>query len=316
MAGTNQDSRMELNSTPEVLLRKRRNAERTKVEKQQAARERHALLQRQRRQRKSRFVRPESIVATTLATGREKERLRRISKLTVKRARDGAVHLPSDRDYILKITEKPAEEVDEESDEDADELIREKKVYDGEPVLLFVVRVRGPTAVNIPHKAYKVLSLLRLVSTNTGVFVKLTDKVYPLLKLVAPYVVIGRPSLSSIRSLLQKRSTVLHQREEDTEPREVALNDNNIIEQRLGDHGVICLEDIIHEISTLGESFSQCTFFLQPFKLNREISGFSALTRLKKIKQREQSLKTRQFSNAATAPVIEIDIDALIAKLN
>lgn len=310
-----QYSRMELNSTPEVLLRKRRNAERTKVEKQQAARERQAVLQKQRRQRKHRFVRAETIVATTLATTREKERVRRVSKLAAKKAREGAAHLPSDRDYILKITEKPANEVDE-NDEDDDQLAREKKVYDGEPALLFVVRVRGPTAVNIPHKAFKVLSLLRLVSTNTGVFVKLTDKVYPLLKIIAPYVVIGRPSLSSIRSLLQKRSTVLHQGEQDTEPREIALNDNNIVEERLGDHGVICLEDIIHEIATLGDSFSQCTFFLQPFKLNREISGFSALTRLKKIKQKEQSLKTRQFSNAATAPVIEIDIDSLIARLN
>lgn len=307
---------MELNSTPEVLLRKRRNAELTKVQKQQAAREKQALLQKQRRQRKKRFIRPETIVATTLATTREKERVRRVSKLAVKKAREGATNLPSDRDYILRITEKPAEEVDEEEDEADDDLVRERILYDGKPVLLFVVRVKGPTAVKIPHKAFKVLSLLRLVSTNTGVFIKLTDKVYPLLKIIAPYVVIGRPSLSSIRSLLQKRSTILHQGEQDSEPREIALNDNNIIEERLGEHGVICLEDIIHEIATLGDSFSQCTFFLQPFKLSREISGFSALTRLKKIKQKEHSSKTRQFSNAATAPVIEIDIDSLIARLN
>ncbi|QLL32113.1 hypothetical protein HG536_0C02820 [Torulaspora globosa] len=296
-----------LNSSPEVLLRRRRNAERTKLEKQQLARQRDEKARKQKRLRKQRFIRAESMVAKTLATEREKERVKRVSKLAVKKARGELDRLASDRDYIVKVRET--------ADED-DELVREKFVYDGTPTLLFVVRVRGPAAVNIPHKAFKILKLMRLVTTNTGVFVRLSEKVYPLLKIIAPYVVVGRPSLSSIRSLLQKRSRVVYQGDEDSEPREVALNDNNIIEEKLGEHGIICVEDIVHEIASLGDSFSKCAFFLQPFELNREISGFGALNKLKKIKQREDSLKIRQFSNSATAPVIEIDIDSLIAKLN
>lgn len=295
-----------LNSNPEVLLRKRRNAERTKLEKQQLARQRDEKARKQKRLRKQRFIRAESMVAQTLATEREKERVKRVSKLAVKKARGEVDRLASDKDYIVRVREAEGE----------DELVRERFVYDGTPTLLFVVRVRGPAAVNIPHKAFKILKLMRLVATNTGVFVRLTEKVYPLLKIIAPYVVVGRPSLSSVRSLLQKRSRVVYQAEEDSEPREIALNDNSIIEEKLGEHGIICVEDMVHEIASLGDSFAQCTFFLQPFELNREISGFGALNKLKKIKLREDSLKTRQFSNSATAPVVEIDIDSLIAKLN
>lgn len=298
-----------LNSNPEILLRKRRNAQRTKIEKQQLARKRDETVKRQKRLKRKRFIRPESLVAKTLATEREKERVKRVSKLAVKKARGDLDHLASDKDYIVKIYESP-------NDDDDDDLIREKMIYDGTETLLFVVRVRGPTAVNIPHKAFKILNLLRLISTNTGVFIKLTEKVYPLLKIIAPYVVVGKPSLSSIRSLLQKRSRVLQQLESDQEPREVALNDNNLVEEKLGDQGIICIEDIVHEINSLGDSFTKCSYFLQPFELNREVAGFGALNKLKKIKQRQDSLKTRQFSNSATAPVIEIDIDSLIAKLN
>lgn len=257
-----------------------------------------------------------------MATSREKERIKRVSILEDKKAKNETQHIASGKDFILKITEKAngAEEnsvdLEETEEEEDDGLIREKTTYDGKPALLFIVRVRGPLAVNIPNKAFKILSLLRLVETNTGVFVKLTKNVYPLLKVIAPYVVIGKPSLSSIRSLIQKRGRIIYKGENEAEPHEIVLNDNNIVEEQLGDHGIICVEDIIHEIATMGESFSVCNFFLQPFKLNREVSGFGSLNRLRKIKQREAESRTRQFSNAATAPVIEVDIDSLLAKLN
>ncbi|EJS41922.1 rlp7p [Saccharomyces arboricola H-6] len=322
MSSAQESKTQPLNSNPEILLRKRRNADRTRVEKQDLAKKKREEQIKKKRSNKNKFVRAESIVAKTLATSREKERIKRVSILEDKKAKNETHHIASREDFILKITEKPKnteqESADlEESDDEGDGgLIREKTTYDGSSALLFVVRVRGPLAVNIPHKAFKILSLLRLVETNTGVFVKLSKHVYPLLKVIAPYVVIGKPSLSSTRSLIQKRGRIMYKGENDAEPREIVLNDNNIVEEQLGGHGIICVEDIIHEIATMGDSFSACNFFLQPFKLNREVSGFGSLNRLRKIKQRETESRTRQFSNAATAPVIEVDIDSLLAKLN
>lgn len=309
--------RQPLNSNPEVLLRKRRNADRTRLEKQELAKKRKDEEQKRKRDKRQKFVRAENIVTKSLATEREKTRIKRIRALENKKELKDLSHIASDRDFILKVTEKREEDVEAEADDDDEEtFIKEKIVYDGKPTLLFVVRVKGPTAVSIPRKVSQVLTMLRLTEVNNGVFLKLTKETFPLLKLVSPYIVIGQPSLSSIRSLIQKRSRIMYQGSGEKEPKEIILNDNNIVEEKLGDEGIVCIEDIIHEISTLGEGFTKCVFFLLPFKLNREVSGFSAISRLNRLKLRENHKKTHQHSNAATAPIIQVDIDSMISKLN
>lgn len=37
----------------------------------------------------------------------------------------------------------------------------------------------------------------------------------------------------------------------------IALTDNQIIEEHLGKFGIICMEDLIHEIVTVGPNFKQ-----------------------------------------------------------
>ncbi|EDO15362.1 hypothetical protein Kpol_457p13 [Vanderwaltozyma polyspora DSM 70294] len=311
-------SSSQLNSNPEILLRKRRNADRTRLEKQELSKARKIEQDKKRRLNKNKFVRIEKLVTNTLATEREKERIKRISKLELKKSKNELDHLPTDKNFILKITERDnSQSVDEDikvDDEEENDLIKEKVIYDGEETLLFVIRVKGPNSVKLPSKVFKILSLLRLVDVNTGVFIKLTENVFPLLKIISPYVITGRPSLSSIRSLIQKRSRILIS--ENDEQKEVILNDNNVIEDKLGSEGIICMEDIIHEISTLGDSFQTVNFFLQPFRLSREVSGFSALSKLNKLKQKEDQSKLSQSSNSSTAPIVQVDIDALISKLN
>lgn len=274
----------------EVLLKRRRNADQTRLAKQALAQERKDS----QRVKKNKFVRPESIVAKTLATTREKERIRRVGKVRG----DGS-------DFILRVRGG----ADDNGTDSEGKPQMQKIAYDGTPQLLLVVRVRGPTAVNIPHKAYKVLQILRLEHLNRGVFFKLTTQTFELLRIVAPYVVIGQPSLSCVRSLVQKRGRVTWQKQD------VLLNDNTIVEEALGEHGIICIEDIVHEIASLGPAFKQCCFFLKPFQLSRQVSGFGALQRLKKLELREQE-GGRQLSNAAAAPIVEVDIDELVAKMN
>lgn len=90
-----------------------------------------------------------------------------------------------------------------------------------------------------------------------------------MLRLVEPYVTWGYPSLKTIRDLVYKRGygKVNVQR--------VALTDNEIIEEALGEYGIICIEDIIHEIYTCGPHFKEVTNFLWPFKLNAPRGGMN-----------------------------------------
>ncbi|KAI7613860.1 hypothetical protein KC319_g19993, partial [Hortaea werneckii] len=44
--------------------------------------------------------------------------------------------------------------------------------------------------------------------------------------------------------------------------------------EHLGQHGIVCMEDLIHEIYTVGPNFKQASNFLWPFKLSNPNGGF------------------------------------------
>jgi len=134
-----------------------------------------------------------------------------------------------------------------------------------EAKLAFVVRIRGINQVS--PKVKKALQLLRLRQINNGVFVKLNKSTLNMLRLVEPFVAWGYPNLKTIRDLVYKRgfAKVNHQR--------IAISNNEVVEQVLGSHGIICVEDLIHEIITVGPNFKKANNFLWPFKLSCPTGG-------------------------------------------
>ncbi len=46
------------------------------------------------------------------------------------------------------------------------------------------------------------------------------------------------------------------------------LNSASSMLQALGKHNIICIEDLVHEIFTVGPAFKQASNFLWPFKLS------------------------------------------------
>ena len=103
------------------------------------------------------------------------------------------------------------------------------------------------------------------------------------------------PNLKSVRELIYKRGFgKLHQQR-------IPLTDNSIVEQvcrlnivwvngftricffngwafsfwlqGLGKHGIICTEDLIHEIITVGPHFKEANNFLWPFQLKAPLGG-------------------------------------------
>jgi len=135
-----------------------------------------------------------------------------------------------------------------------------------EAKLLFVVRIVG--ILKLSPKPRKVLQLLRLKQLHNGVFLKVNKPILQMLKLVQPYVTYGYPTLKTVRELVYKRGfgKVNKQR--------IPLSDNQIITAALGEHGIFGMEDLIHEIYTVGPHFKQATNFLWPFKLSAPRGGF------------------------------------------
>ncbi|MED6174870.1 60S ribosomal protein L7B [Stylosanthes scabra] len=150
------------------------------------------------------------------------------------------------------------------------ELKREAKLKGGfyvdpEAKLLFIVRIRGINAMD--PKSRKILQLLRLRQIFNGVFLKVNKATVNMLHRVEPYVTYGYPNLKSVRELIYKRGFGKLNKQR------VALTDNSIIEQALGEHGIICIEDLIHEIITVGPHFKEANNFLWPFKLKAPLGG-------------------------------------------
>ncbi|PHH59132.1 hypothetical protein CDD81_3708 [Ophiocordyceps australis] len=135
-----------------------------------------------------------------------------------------------------------------------------------EAKLIFVVRIKGIN--KMPPKPRKTLQLLRLLQINNGVFIKSTKATMEMLKLVEPWVAYGYPNLKSIKELIYKRGYG------KIDKQRIALTDNAIIEETLGKFGIVCMEDLIHEIFTVGPNFKQASNFLWPFKLSNPTGGF------------------------------------------
>lgn len=106
------------------------------------------------------------------------------------------------------------------------------------------------------------------------------------------------PSLKTIRELIYKRGhgKVNHCR--------IPITDNTIIEKALGKHNILCTEDLIHEIYTVGPKFKEANNFLWPFKLsNPKRGGFLG-------KKMNHFVQGGEFGNRETK------IDDLISRMN
>eukprot|EP00568_Trieres_chinensis_P002350 CAMPEP_0183295728 /NCGR_PEP_ID=MMETSP0160_2-20130417/3576_1 /TAXON_ID=2839 ORGANISM="Odontella Sinensis, Strain Grunow 1884" /NCGR_SAMPLE_ID=MMETSP0160_2 /ASSEMBLY_ACC=CAM_ASM_000250 /LENGTH=300 /DNA_ID=CAMNT_0025457255 /DNA_START=191 /DNA_END=1089 /DNA_ORIENTATION=- len=133
---------------------------------------------------------------------------------------------------------------------------------------VFVVRVREPT-YSVPPQVKNALSALRLRNANEGVFVRYTETARRLLHLVEPFVIYGVVSKSTVADLINRRG---HGK---LDGKRVPLSDNTVIEKALGEKdGLICVEDLVHEIHTVGESFKAASNFLWPFRLTAFRSKF------------------------------------------
>ena len=137
-----------------------------------------------------------------------------------------------------------------------------------EPKLLFVMRLRG--IMGMDPKSRHIMKVLRLLQIHNGVFMRLNKATFNNLVKVDPYIMYGYPSLTSVRDLLYKRGCA------KINGQRVALTDNKIIEDGLCEKtkgAVICMEDMVHQIYTVGPYFKECCKFLWPFKMNTPAGG-------------------------------------------
>lgn len=141
-----------------------------------------------------------------------------------------------------------------------------------EAPVAFVIRIRG--ICEMAPKDRKILQLLRLRQLHNGVFIKLTNATIQMLNRVNPYIAWGYPSYETIRKLVLKRGYLKIRGQR----KRIVANDQ--IHLLLGKKaGLICADDLIHQLATCGPKFKTVTNALWPFKLSAPRGGYRAKRR-------------------------------------
>ncbi|KAJ3127875.1 60S ribosomal protein L7 [Nowakowskiella sp. JEL0407] len=202
-----------------------------------------------------------------------------------------------------KVIFKRAEQYVKEYRDQEKELVRLRReakaagdyYVPGEPKLAFVVRIKGIN--KLAPKPRKILQLLRLYKINSGTFVKLNKATLEMLKWVEPFVAWGYPNLKTVRELIYKRGYA------KVNKQRAPITDNSVIEESLGKFGIVCMEDLIHEIFTVGPNFKQANNFLWPFHLSNPTGGF-------------RGKKTTHFIEGGESGNREDHINGLVQRMN
>lgn len=162
------------------------------------------------------------------------------------------------------------------------------------PKLVLAIRIKGINRV--APKVKKVLQLLRLRQINNAVFIRLNKASSQLLQIVDPYITYGEPNLKTVSDLIYKRGYGKVNRQR------IPITENSVIENSLGKHDIICVEDLIHEIVTVGPNFKVANNFLWPFKLSNPLGGWKK--------------KANNFAEGGDAGNREELINQLVRKMN
>ncbi|BGP26083.1 60S ribosomal protein L7 [Rhodotorula toruloides] len=213
---------------------------------------------------------PETLLKKRKSTekSREEKRAAALEARKVRKAKRAVIFKRAEQ-YVNEYNKKEREEI---------RLRRQAKAngdfyVPAQPKVYFVMRIKGIN--NIAPKPRKILQLLRLLQINNGVFVKVTKATSEMLLRVEPYITYGEPNLKTIRELVYKRGYGKVNRQR------IPLSSNAVIEENLGKYGILSIEDIVHEIATVGPHFKEVSNFLWPFKLSNPNGG----SRPRKFKQ-------------------------------
>lgn len=121
------------------------------------------------------------------------------------------------------------------------------------------------------HASDEITAALRklgLTKKYDAVFVRLDEAGIAALLPLSAYVAFGYVTKKSVEELVHRRA-----HSEITGLRK-PLSDNVAVEKKLGDKGILCLNDLSHEIFRVGEHFAACLGVLCTFKLSCPVGTY------------------------------------------
>ena len=132
---------------------------------------------------------------------------------------------------------------------------------------IIIIRICGQWE-RIPKEIQTILAKLHLKELNNAIILFYNKDNFKMVKLIESYVTWGFINKYMIEDLLRKRGSVTFG---NNEPNEL----NNVdIENSLGKLGIVCIEDIIFELSKETQNAKEVLDYLGYFKLEKNDDGF------------------------------------------
>ena len=130
----------------------------------------------------------------------------------------------------------------------------------------FVIRIHAGR-----HTSDEIKSELKKLNLNhkyDGIFMKLDPNAITSLKAFDAYLAYGYVTNKTVMDLLQRRAFAL------IGGIRKPLSDNLTVEEALGDKGMLCLNDLGHEIYNVGDGFEDAIKILSTFKLSAPVGSY------------------------------------------
>lgn len=138
--------------------------------------------------------------------------------------------------------------------------------YMKDNTLILVLRHRGTHIAS--KQCINLLNQIGLRRLHQAVFLRLTPDTKAVLSLIEPYVIYGTPNPGTVRELIFKYGFIKYK------DRKTSISSNTQIEELFGKCGVICVEDILHEVTTVGPNFDKILKAIYPFILPNPKDGW------------------------------------------
>lgn len=131
----------------------------------------------------------------------------------------------------------------------------------------FVIRIHeGRHANSVVKSELNRLGLQRKYSAR---FIRLGPEECKKLKHLDSYIAYGYISNNTVEELVHRRSYIIAKG-----GAKKALTDNITVEDKFGEIGIICLNDLSNEIATVGDNFDTCNAWLSTFDLSAPVGKF------------------------------------------
>eukprot|EP00929_Paragymnodinium_shiwhaense_P001928 TRINITY_DN102135_c0_g1_i1.p1 TRINITY_DN102135_c0_g1~~TRINITY_DN102135_c0_g1_i1.p1 ORF type:complete len:259 (-),score=70.13 TRINITY_DN102135_c0_g1_i1:186-962(-) len=137
---------------------------------------------------------------------------------------------------------------------------RKQKPGKGKVVLAFRNGRKTASASPVTKAALKTLGMLE---RHSVVFLPNTKETVEKLHEVRPFVFWGAPTLKVISNIMTKKALF----KDGTTKKRIMLSDNTLVEEHLGDLGLLCVEDMVHAIYRATERFPEVLNRLWPINV-------------------------------------------------